>query len=168
MQERPNRNAYYCDIAATIAKRSSCLTKHWGAVIVKNDTIVSTGYNGAPRGVKDCYELNYCPLTEYRLRKHLGRGEGYEHCLSVHAEMNAIIQASKEELENSTLYLCGMEINDFDNVWIYVENPKPCVNCRKAIINAKIKNVIIEIGSNKFITYDVNNWKNEESITGGY
>ena len=139
--ERIDKHNYYLNIAESVAQRSSCIMKHWGAVIVKDDVIVSTGFNGAPRGVNDCYEKGYCRLVDYRKKNKLGRGEGYEQCLSVHAEMNAIINASKEEMEGATLYLCGIEHITLDsNFWRYVNNAKPCVNCRKAIINAKIKN----------------------------
>ena len=166
--ERISKTMYYLGIAKAVSQRSSCLTKHWGAVIVKNDVIVSTGFNGSPRGIKDCMEKGFCRLTEYRRKNNLSRGEGYEQCLSVHAEMNAIIQASKEELENSILYLYGVECNNLDNIWTYVNNPMPCVNCRKAIINAKIKKVVIQKNDNTGIQFDVDNWKQEENITGGY
>ena len=166
--ERISKTMYYLGIAKAVSKRSSCLTKHWGAVIVKDDVIVSTGFNGAPRGVKDCVEKGYCRLAEYRRKNKLSRGEGYEQCLSVHAEMNAIIQASKEELEGSTLYLYGEEITDLDGVFDFVKNPMPCVNCRRAIINAKIKNVIIQKDYNTGIQFDVDNWEKEENIVGGY
>ena len=88
--------------------------------------------------------------------------------MSVHAEMNAIIQASKEELEGSTLYLYGVECNNLDNIWTYVSNPMPCVNCRRAIINAKIQKVIIQKDNNTGIQFDVDNWEREENIVGGY
>ena len=168
MMERISKTMYYLGIAKAVSQRSSCLNKHWGAVIVKDDVIVSTGFNGAPRGVKDCIEKGYCRLAEYRRKNKLGRGEGYEQCMSVHAEMNAIIQASKEELEGATLYLYGVECTNLENVWNYVANPMPCVNCRRAIINAKIQKVIIQKDDNTGIQFDVDNWEQEENIVGGY
>lgn len=166
--ERISKTMYYLGIAKAVSQRSSCLNKHWGAVIVKDDTIVSTGFNGAPRQVKDCVEKGYCRLTEYRRKNKLSRGEGYEQCLSVHAEMNAIIQASKEELEGSTLYLYGVEQNNLDGIWTYVTNPMPCVNCRRAIINARISKVIVQTKNNVGTQFDVNDWEQENTIVGGY
>ena len=92
---RISKENYYLDIAQTVATRSTCLRKSFGAIIVKNDTIISTGYNGAPRGRKNCSDLGYC------MRDNLGipRGERYELCRSVHAEANAIIAASREQIE---------------------------------------------------------------------
>lgn len=165
--ERISKVMYYLGIAEAVSKRSSCLNKHWGAVIVKDDVIVSTGFNGAPRGVKDCTEKGYCRLAEYRRKNKLGRGEGYEQCMSVHAEMNAIINASKEELEGSTLYLYGVEQN-MDGDWTYVTNPMSCVNCRRAIINAKIKKVIVQVHKGRGMQFDVSDWELEDMIVGGY
>lgn len=165
--ERISKDLYYLGIAKAVSQRSSCLNKHWGAVIVKDDVIVSTGFNGAPRNVKDCYEKGYCRLAEYRRKNKLGRGEGYEQCLSVHAEMNAIIQASKEELDGATLYLYGVERN-LDGEWQYVSNPMPCVNCRRAIINAKIKIVMVQVRDDAGMKFDVNDWEQEDLIVGGY
>lgn len=111
--DRISKHKYYLNIAEVVSQRSTCLCKHWGAVIVKDDTIVSTGFNGAPRKVVDCLEKQECRLLQYRKKNKLGRGTAYEQCLSVHAEMNAIIFADKDKLKNSTLYLAGFEIVDF-------------------------------------------------------
>lgn len=165
--ERISKVTYYLGIAEAVSKRSSCLNKHWGAVIVKDDVIVSTGFNGAPRNVKDCIEKGYCRLAEYRRKNKLSRGEGYEQCMSVHAEMNAIINASKEELEGSILYLYGVERN-MDGDWTYVHNPMSCVNCRRAIINAKINKVIVQAYEDKCMQFNVSDWELEDMIVGGY
>lgn len=166
---RISKEMYYLGIAKAVSQRSSCLNKHWGAVIVKDDVIVSTGFNGAPRGCKDCYEKGFCRLSNYRRDNKLGRGEGYEQCLSVHAEMNAIIQASKEELEDSTLYLYGVEQVDMDGTWWYVKSPRPCVNCRRAIMNAKISNVIVQTTDTNYSSFNVKSWSLvEDEIVGGY
>ena len=103
--ERRDKTNYYLDIAETVAKRSTCLRRHYGAVIVNHDEIVSTGYAGAPRGRKNCSDLNRCVRTELGIP----RGERYELCRSVHAEANAIISASREKMIGSTLYLVGSE-----------------------------------------------------------
>ena len=99
--ERPDKINYYLDIAETVSKRSTCLRKHYGAIIVKNDVIISTGYNGAPRGRKNCSDINYC----MRDALHIPRGERYEMCRSVHAEANAIIAADRDKMLGSTLYM---------------------------------------------------------------
>ena len=163
--ERIDKIDYYLDIAEAVSKRSSCLNKHWGAVIVKDDTIVSTGYNGAPRKIKDCMERGYCKLAEYRRNTNSGRGTCYEQCVSVHAEMNAIIFANKDELKDSVLYLCGKERN-LDGDWEYVKKPNPCSECKKLIINAGIKMVVVKT-SNVYIGIHVDQW-DENDITGGY
>lgn len=99
---------YYLDIAETVLERCTCLRRKFGAVIVKNDEIISTGYAGAPRGRKNCNELGYCA----REKMQIPRGERYEMCRSVHAEQNAIISAARKDLIDSTLYLVGKEAID--------------------------------------------------------
>ena len=99
--KRIDKNNYYLDIAEATLERATCLRKKWGAVIVKNDEIISTGYNGAPRGRKNCDDLGYC----IREQLNIPRGERYELCRSVHAEQNAIISASRSEMIGATLYI---------------------------------------------------------------
>ena len=103
--ERISKENYYLDIAQTVAERSTCLRKKYGAIIVKNDTIVSTGYVGAPRGRKNCSDLCRCMRDEMNIP----RGERYEMCRSVHAEMNAIINASREQMLDGVMYLAGVD-----------------------------------------------------------
>lgn len=98
---RIDKQNYYLDIAETVAERSTCLRRIWGVVIVKNDEIISTGYNGAPKGRKNCCDLNYC----MREKLNIPRGERYEMCRSVHAEQNAIISASRKDCIGATLYI---------------------------------------------------------------
>ena len=97
---RIDKTNYYLDIAQTVAERSTCLRRKFGAVIVKNDSIISTGYNGAPRGRKNCCDLGECLREKYEIPS----GERYELCRSVHAEANAIIAASREETLGADLY----------------------------------------------------------------
>lgn len=166
---RIKKDEYYLDIAKAVSQRSSCLNKHWGTVIVKDDTIISTGYNGAPRGVTDCYEKEHCRLMDYRKKNKLGRGTCYEQCLSVHAEMNAIIFADGDKLKDSTLYLYGTEFIGFDRNEQLVQNPRPCAECRKMIINAGIKHVVVRTDTSHHYVYDVENWsKSENDIVGTY
>lgn len=127
---RITKNEYYLGIAAAVAKRSTCLRKRYGAVIVKNDEIIATGYNGAPRGDLNCNCIGKCARENYE------HGEGYLVCPAVHAEQNAIISASRNEMIGATLYLACIEDS----------NPKPCVICHRMIKNAGISKVITEKG----------------------
>ena len=97
--ERVSKINYYLDIAQTVAERSTCLRRMFGAIIVKNDSIISTGYNGAPRGRKNCTDLGVC----MRDKLNIPRGERYELCRSIHAEANAIIAAPRDQMIGSTL-----------------------------------------------------------------
>lgn len=157
--ERIDKINYYLDIAETVLKRSTCIRRQFGAVIVKNDEIISTGYNGSPRGRKNCSDIGLC----IRSKLNIPRGERYELCRSVHAEQNAIISASRNELIGSTIYLaCHDAITqNLDG------NVEPCSMCRRFIINAGIDRVIIRTTSTDFKTINVNDWIiNDESLEG--
>ncbi len=132
---RRDKTNYYLDIAETVIERGTCLRRNFGAIIVKNDQIVSTGYVGAPRGRKNCCDLGYCT----RAKLNVPRGERYELCRSVHAEMNAIIHASRAEMLDATLYLVGKEFDTGE----YVKSACPCSMCTRLIINAGITTVIV-------------------------
>ena len=123
----------YTKVAEVISKSSTCLRRQYGAVIVKDDEIVSTGYNGAPRKEPNCTDLKYC-LREV---KHIPHGERYELCRSVHAEMNAIISAGRKLCIGSDLYLYGYDLNDQSSIV-----PAPCMMCRRFIVQAGIKRII--------------------------
>jgi len=135
--ERIGKQAYYLSIAAEVAKRSTCLRRQYGAVIVKNDEIIATGYNGAPRGDENCCDVGSC----WRDRNNIPHGEQYEKCVAVHAEANAIISASRHEMLGSTLYLSGFE--GFDKP---IENPVPCIMCTRLIKNAGVEKVVNSLG----------------------
>ena len=124
---RPSKNDYYYGIAKQVAQRSTCLRRHYGAVIVKNDEIISTGYNGAARGVENCCDVGVCP----RMNKAHNTGD-YSDCKSVHAEQNAIISASRQEMIGAVMYLYGEEANGTE-----IE-AKPCPICERMIKNAGI------------------------------
>lgn len=128
---RPTKHEYYLEIARAVAKRSTCRRRQYGAVIVNNDEIVATGYNGAPRGVSDCLERGHC----WREENQIPHGEQYEKCVSVHAEQNAIISASRAEMIGSTIYLVGFENG------LEIDNPKPCTICSRMIRNAGISTI---------------------------
>ena len=157
--KRIDKNNYYLDIAEAALKRSTCLRRCFGAIIVKNDEIISTGYNGAPRGRKNCTDLGYC------MREKLGipRGERYELCRSVHAEENAIISASRRDMIDASLYLVGKNYSDKS----YVENARPCAMCKKTIINSGIKNIYVRNTKEDYTVIDVNDFiNNDESLEG--
>ena len=130
--KRPSQIKYYLDIAAAVAARSTCIRRQYGAVIVKNDTIVSTGYNGTARGLVNCCDLNEC----YREAHNIPHGQQYEKCKAVHAEANAIINASREEMCGAILFLAGFENGE------RIKNPTPCEMCSRMITNSGIRRVI--------------------------
>ena len=132
--ERKSKIEYYLDIAKSVSERSTCLKRHYGAVIVKNDEIIATGYNGAPRGRENCCDIGSC----LRIKMGIPSGQRYEICRSVHAEMNAIISASRKDMKGSTLYLVGVEPDGS-----YTKNTEPCSMCKRLIINAGIESIII-------------------------
>lgn len=128
---RPSKHNYYLDIAKAVARRSTCLRRQYGAVIVKNDEIISTGYNGAARNEPNCCDVGTC----WRESHGIPHGEQYEKCVAVHAEQNAIISAARSEMVGSTLYLYGMENGE-------TISAKPCEICERMIKNAGILRVI--------------------------
>ena len=158
---RRDKTNYYLDMADAATERGTCLRRKFGAIIVKNDEIVSTGYAGAPRGRKNCCDLGKCVRQEMGIQ----RGERYELCRSVHAEANCIISASRRDMIGATLYLVGREVSDGS----YVENAAPCAMCKRLIMNAGIKEVIVRDNKEEFHTFVVDDWiKNDESIDGTF
>lgn len=157
--QRVSKENYYLDIAQAVAKRGTCLRRSFGAVIVNNDSIVSTGYNGAPRGRKNCCDLGSC----MRETLNIPRGERYELCRSVHAEANAIISASREEAIGSTLYMACISPKDGS---VY-PGTTSCAMCKRLIINAGIKRVVVRENRDEFSIYEVEDWiTNDDSLTG--
>ena len=132
--ERVSKENYYLDIAQTVAERSTCLRRCYGAIIVKNDEIISTGYNGAPRGRQNCVDMGFCTREAMKIPS----GERYELCRSVHAEANAIISAARRDTVGSTLYLVGRDARTGE----LLPNATSCSMCRRLIINAGIKRVV--------------------------
>lgn len=156
---RRDKTNYYLDLADVVSKRCTCLRRHYGAVIVKNDEVISTGYVGAPRGRKNCTDLGHC----VRQKLNIPRGERYELCRSVHAEANAIISAPRDKMIGSTLYLSGREADSGE----YIKNSSSCSMCKRMVINAGIKNVIIRDTENEYREVQVQDWiDNDESLEG--
>ena len=157
--ERRDKENYYLDIAQAVAGRGTCLRRNFGAIIVKNDQIMSTGYSGAPRGRHNCSDLGYC----LREKMNIPRGERYELCRSVHAEANAIINASRSEMIGATLYLVGIEAADGR----LVPDANACSMCKRLIINAGISRVVIRNSPNNFTALYVQDWiENDGSLHG--
>ena len=155
---RRDKTNYYLDIAETVAKRGTCLRRNFGAIIVKNDEIISTGYSGAPRGRKNCSDLGFCR----REQLNVPRGTRYELCRSVHAEANCIISASRNNLIGSTIYLVGKDVKTGQ----LVEDANSCSMCKRLIINAGIEKVIIRDTPNDYREISVSDWiKNDDSLS---
>lgn len=157
--ERRDKVNYYLDLAEVVSKRGICLRRHYGAVIVKNDEVISTGYVGAPRGRKNCTDIGMC------IRQKMGvpRGERYELCRSVHAEANAIISASRDKMIGSSLYLVGVEAESGE----YVKNSNSCSMCKRMIINAGIEKVYIRDTKDEYRIVHVSDWiAQDESLEG--
>ncbi len=158
--KRVDKINYYLDIAQAVSERGTCLRRNYGSIIVNNDEIISTGYTGAPRYRKNCIDLGFC------MREKLGipRGERYELCRSVHSEANAIISASRKDMLGATLYLVGVDAK----TGALVENASSCSMCKRLVINAGIKDVVVRTGENgEFKVYNVDDWvQDDESLTG--
>lgn len=158
---RRDKENYYLDIAETVLERGTCIRRNYGAVIVKNDQVLSSGYVGAPRGRVNCIDNGFC------IREKLGikRGERYELCRSVHAEANAIIHSTREKMLDSTLYLVGKDAKTGE----YVKDASPCSMCKRLIINAGIKSVIIRNDTNKYTKIIVQDWIiKDDSLNGEF
>lgn len=159
--DRRDKINYYLDLAEVVAQRGTCLRRRYGAVIVQNDSVVSTGYAGAPRGRANCSDLGYC----MRSKLNIPRGERYEMCRSVHAEANAIICASREQMLGATLYLCGVEAETGG----YVANSTSCAMCKRMIINAGIAKVVVRDTKDEYRSFDVQEWiDNDDSLLGTF
>lgn len=159
--ERVSKHNYYLDIARTVAERGTCLRRLFGAIIVKNDVIVSTGYNGAPRGRKNCSDIGFC------MRDKLGipRGERYELCRSVHSEANAIIAAPREQMLGSTLYMVCVDPTTGD----IVPETNSCMMCKRMIINAGISTVVIRDTEDTYRMINTEDWvTDDDSLSGKF
>ncbi|MCL2013766.1 MAG: deaminase [Oscillospiraceae bacterium] len=157
--KRRDKINYYLDMADVALERGTCMRRNFGAIIVNNDEIVSTGYAGAPRGRSNCSDINTC----VRDKLNIPRGERYEMCRSVHAETNAIISAKRCDMLGGTLYLAGRDAKTGE----LIPDSAPCAMCKRIIINAGIKLVIIRNTMNDYTSINVSNWiDNDESLNG--
>ena len=147
-QARPGWDEYFLDIAKAVSARATCLRRRYGAVITKDNVIVSTGYNGAPAGMKDCLEVGKCTRKELQIP----HGERYELCHSVHAEANAIVRASVDELRGATIYISG------EDTGVGECHSEPCMMCKRLILNARIEKVVYSDGNGKFYVLRPKEW----------
>ena len=157
--ERVSKHNYYLDIAETVAERSTCLRKKYGAIIVKDDSIISTGYNGAPRGRQNCSDLNFC----MREKLQIPRGERYELCRAVHSEANAIIAAPRDQMLGATLYMACVSPTDGS----LVSGVTSCMMCKRMVINAGIAKVVLRDTKDEYRIVDVNDWIDDDDSMSG-
>lgn len=157
--KRRDKNNYYLDIAETVLERGTCLRRNYGAIIVNNDEIISSGYTGSPRGRKNCSDVGMC----IRKKLNVPRGTHYELCRSVHSEANAIISASRKDMIGGVLYLVGKDVDSGD----LVENAAPCSMCKRMIINSGISKVVIRDSKDAYRIIEVKAWiEDDESLLG--
>ena len=157
MDNRTDKFNYYLDIADSVLERSTCLRRKYGAIIVRNDEIISTGYNGAPRGRQNCSDLGRCT----RELLNIPSGERYELCRSVHAEANAIISASRRDMIGADLYLVGREASTH----ALLPHATSCSMCKRQVINAGIHRIIIRRSETEYEIVPVQEWvDNDDSI----
>lgn len=155
--KRRDKANYYLDIAQTVSERGTCLRRKFGAIIVNDDEIVSTGYAGAPRGRQNCIDLGRC----LRIENNIPRGERYEMCRSVHAEANCIISARRRDMIGASLYLACVDPSTGE----VVPNTTSCSMCKRLIINAGIEKVYVRETADEYSVYNVSSWiDNDESL----
>lgn len=153
--KRSHKHNYYLDIAETVLERGTCLRRNYGAIIVKHDEIIATGYSGSPRGRLNCCDTGIC----VREQMNVPRGERYELCCSVHAEANCIISASRRDMIGSTLYLVGKNAATGE----LVPDASSCAMCKKMIINAGIEFVVVRHTRQDYSLVEAQQWVAEET-----
>ena len=160
--KRRDRINYYLDIALVVSERGTCLRRKFGAIIVNNDEIISTGFVGAPRGRENCCDRKTCLREQLNIPK----GQQYEKCRSVHAEANCIISASRRDMLGGTLYLAcrDAKTGELDG------NVEPCAMCKRLIINAGITTVIVRVTDNEYKSIAVEKWVEDDDTvaSNGY
>lgn len=152
MTKRVDKHNYYLDMAQTVLERATCLRRKYGAVIVKNDEVIATGYNGAPRGRENCTDLDFCAREKLNIKQ----GQNYELCRSVHAEQNAIISAARRDTKGATMYMVGIDAKTGE----VLDHIDSCIMCKRVVINAGIERVIVKdkLSEEGYKIYDVNDW----------
>ena len=155
---RPTKIEYYLNLAKEVSTRSTCLRRKYGSILVKDDVIIATGYNGSPRGTINCNDLGYCRREQLGVK----RGEQLQLCRAVHSEQNCIINASREQMIGSTLYLYGIEVSTNE----IIKDLDSCQLCKKLIINSGIEKVIFARPNKQYEIQLVKDWVlNDETLT---
>ena len=153
---RISKENYYLDIAETVLERATCLRRVYGAIIVKHDEIISTGYNGAPRDRANCTDMGYCSREAMKVP----RGERYELCRSVHAAANAIISASRRDMVGGTIYLVGRDAR----TGALLSDATSCSMCRRLVINSGVEKIVIRKTETEFEVVNVSDWVEEDDL----
>ena len=148
---RTDKTNYYLDIAETVLERGTCLRRNYGAIIVKNDQIISTGYVGAPRGRQNCIDMGVCVRENLKVP----RGERYELCRSVHAEANAIISAARRDMLDATLYLAGRDAKTGEILPDTVEKLKAIDGVKTAQWDEVTKDMVVTFDTKKTSKKDI-------------
>ena len=156
MDTRRSKENYYLDMADAAQERSTCLRRRFGAIIVRDDEIVSTGYNGAPRGRRNCTDIGACTREQMKVPA----GERYELCRSVHAEANAIISAARRDMVGGTIYLVGRDARTGQ----LLGDATSCPMCRRLVINSGLKEVVIRRTETEFEVVPVEEWVKEDDL----
>lgn len=153
--QRPSKDEYYLDIAKAVCKRSPCIRRQFGAIVVKDDAVVSTGYNGPARGVVNCLQVG-CLKDELDVPSY----EGYDYCPAVHAEENSIINAARHGVSvlGGNLYLYGQKYESGE-----VIEGRPCDRCKRTIINAGIKTLTTKKPDGTIVKENVEDWVSEDT-----
>lgn len=160
MDNRTSKEIYYLNIADAVLSRATCLRRKYGAIIVRNDEILSTGYNGAPRGRQNCTDIGSCTRDKLGIPS----GERYELCRSVHAEANCIISAARRDMLGGTLYLVGRNAKTSE----FLADTMPCSMCKRLIINAGLTQVVVRTGEEDFTVIHTREWVfNDDSMNLG-
>jgi dCMP deaminase len=149
--KRTTKNEYYLGIAKEVARRSTCFRRSIGAIIIRDDQIISTGYVGAPRKTKDSFEHGEC----LRDKLNIPHGQRYELCRSVHAEQNAIINAARAgvSLLGGDMYIYGSTYGEGRPIDAF-----PCFICKKMIINCGLNQVISSTADGGMKTFRISQW----------
>ena len=158
-KKRVDKHNYYLDIAETVIERGTCIRRNFGAIIVKNDEIVSTGYTGAPRGRENCCTAGVC----IREKLAIPRGERYELCRSIHAEANAIIAAARERMLGATIYMACVDAKSGE----LMAGTSSCMMCKRLVINAGISQVVVRDTKDEYRVIDVQSWIDDDDSLSG-
>ncbi len=153
---KPSMDEYFLELAKAVSLRSTCLRRKFGAIIVRDGVVLSSGYNGAARKVRECREVGIC-LKELVKAPH---GEGYDVCPAVHAEANALVNAARSGVSilGGTMYLHGQDMQG------RVVEGKPCTFCRRLLINSGIEKIVFRREDGTMGCYDIKEWVRDESL----